>query len=787
MCLQAAYFTTMPEAGIFRRKKRVWVALALVLVVVAWLFCLPRPLFSVPYSTVLMQGEIPVAVSPAADGQVRFPTGAAVPPKLAACVVAYEDRRFYHHIGIDPLGMLRAARTNLKAGRIRQGGSTLTMQVARLAGGRRGRNIFRKLLELAQALRLEAGYSKEEILALWADHAPFGGNTAGLQAASWRYFGQPPERLTWAECATLAVLPNAPGLMHPGRGRTQLRERRNRLLAHLAAEGKLNEAELAAAQAEPLPEKPLPLPNQAPHLLAAQRLAHPQGGLYRLTLNTEAENAVQAALGQHQPALAALGVGNAACLVADLRTGRVLAYKSFASGYPASAPFVDAVQAPRSYGSLLKPFLYAHALDAGKLAPQAWLEDVPKLFGRFAPRNFYNQYDGVVPASRALARSLNLPYVNLLERYGQRRFCGQMKAVGLRHLYRPADDYGLALILGSGEATLWQMGRLYTLAGQRTLGLPPRFGVWEDSLGVRAEAKPLPSPAALFTAFEALSDAARPDLDPYWQQVLYRLPIAWKTGTSQGLRDAWAIGCTRRYMVAVWCGNADGEGRMGLTGIHVAAPILFEIAARLEEGSREATGAPFPPPPLGWTSVRICPVSGWRAGPFCPPAEATTRVPAGVEQSPVCPYHRQVYVDAEGTGRVEAPCYPLPRARAVSELYLPPLQDYYARKRTALPGVMPWRAGCGPQVPTQIHIQTPGPGQLLTLAPTEDGSNPTLVLTANSSQPQATLHWHLDGRALGHTNGTSRQSMPARLGPGVHHLVVVASDGAAAESQFTTQ
>lgn len=777
----------MPEAGKFRLKKRIWGGALLALAALAWAFCLPRPLFSVPYSTVLVQSGTPVAVSPAADGQVRFPPGTTLPPKLAACVVAYEDRRFYHHIGIDPIGMLRAMRANLKAGRIRQGGSTLTMQVVRLAGGRKGRSVFRKLVELAQALRLEAGYSKQEILTLWADHAPFGGNTAGLQAASWRYFGQPPERLTWAECATLAVLPNAPGLMHPGRGRTKLRMRRDRLLARLADEGRLNKAELAVAQAEPLPQKPLPLPNQAPHLLAAQRLAHPQGGLYRLTLNTEAENSVEVALRQHQPALAVLGVGNAACLVADLRTGRVLAYRSFASGDPASAPFVDAVQAPRSYGSLLKPFLYAYALDAGKLAPQGWLEDVPKLFGRFAPRNFYNQYDGVVPASRALARSLNLPYVNLLERYGQRRFCGQMKAVGLRHLYRPADDYGLALILGSGEASLWEMGRLYTLAGQRTLGLPARFGVWEDSLGVRGEAKTLPSPAALFTAFEALSDAARPDLDPYWQQVLYRLPIAWKTGTSQGLRDAWAIGCTQRYMVAVWCGNADGEGRVGLTGIHVAAPLLFEIAGRLEEGSREVTGVPFPLPGAGWTEVHICPVSGWRASPFCPPGEAASRVPAGVERSPVCPYHRQVYMDAEGRGRVEAPCYPLPQARAISELHLPALQDYYARKRTALPAVLPWRSGCGPQVPTQIQIQTPGPGQLLTLAPAEDGLQPTLVLTATCSQPQATLHWHLDGRALGSTNGTSRQSMSARLAPGEHHLVVVAADGAAAESRFTTQ
>ena len=750
----------------------------------AFYFSLPTPLFQVPYSVVLTETGHPNAVSPAADGQIRFPPQPGpVPERLAACIVAYEDKRFYTHPGLDARALARALRINLKAGRIRQGGSTLTMQVARMAGRRQGRSLWRKGLEVLQAVRLELAYSKPEILALWAAHAPFGGNTAGLEAAAWRYFGQPPAQLTWAEAATLAVLPNAPGIFHPGRGRKRLLARRNALLQKLANMGAIDSPTLAAACTERLPDRPLPLPNRARHLLAQAKQAHPQGGRFALTLSNPVQQAAEEALSQARPALMALEVGNAACIVSDNATGRLLAYVGNAADGSAAAPFVDAAQAPRSYGSLLKPFLYAHALEDGLITPDAWLEDVPRLYGRFAPRNFYDEYEGVVPASAALARSLNLPFVNLLDAYGQRRFCRQMRQAGLAHLNRPADDYGLALILGSGEATLWELARLYTHAAQTLQGQPQRFSVWQDSLPTSRTSN-IQHPASIFCAFTALTNANRPELSPYYQQIARTLPLAWKTGTSHGLRDAWAIGCTPRHTIAIWCGNADGEGRPGLTGIHVAAPILFTIAARITPSGTP----PFARPATGWQEISICLTTGHRAGPCCPTPTSHISHPASVFP-PICPYHKPIFTDQTGTYQVEANCYPLRLAKKSAQLHLPGLQDYYARRRQALPPPLPWLPACrADRAPAQVRLLTPKAGAQITLPPGEGmTSHGRLILSALTTDPSQTLYWHLDGRTAGHTGGGSRQSLPVQLAKGPHHLIVIAEDGTAAEARFIIQ
>ncbi len=740
-------------------------------------WALPKPHFAVPYATVLTVAGTPAAIAPSADEQIRFVPKAEVPTRLATCLVAYEDQRFYKHIGIDPAALVRAARANLSAGRVRQGGSTITMQVARLAGTPGGRHLGRKLLEMAQALYLEATLSKADILALWAGHAPFGGNTVGLEAAAWRYFGQPPAQLTWAECATLAVLPNAPGMLHPGRSRSRLLARRNGLLQKLARQGVLPATALASALAEPLPEGMGQLPNRHPHLLAAAVAAHPQGAERTLTIRPEVQQQVEQMLMQQRPGLEAQGITNMACLVAEAGTGRVVAYVGNLAQAPAA--FVDAAQAPRSYGSLLKPWLFAYALDAGLLAPQAWVEDVPRLYGRFAPQNYYNEYAGFVGADKALARSLNLPFVGLLQAFGQRRFFAQMQAAGLRHLAQPADHYGLAFILGSAEATLWEMTRLYTLSSQRIQGLPLRFGVFADSLQPQA-GEALPSAGALFAAWQALREATRPELAPYSQQLAAQLPVAWKTGTSQGLRDAWAVGCTPTYTVAVWCGNANGAGRPGLTGIKVAAPVMFDVLAQLPQPKGFFTR------PAGGKMVALCRTSGWPAGRNCPEAD-TAWVPAGSLGAAQCSFHMQRWVDGQGQ-RVEANCFAMADARPAIELALPPLPAYYAYRAQALPMPLPWRPGCRPQAAAQLTLLTPTPGSRYLLpAPVAPARLPQLVLAATTSQPQQTLFWHLDGRCVGTTTGQGRQQLVVRLAAGPHKLVLVSADGQAAEAAFTVQ
>ncbi len=739
-----------------------------------WLFCLPRPLFNVPYAVTLTDrnGQL-LDIRLAADEQLRFPPSDSLPERLAACLVLYEDEHFYRHPGVNPVSLAKALWQDIQARRAVRGGSTLTMQVARLSGGLNSRSLWRKGLEILQATRLEVGHSKADILQLYLAHAPFGGNLVGAEAASWRLFGKTPQDLTWAQAATLAVLPTAPAKVHLNRNPTRLKQRRDFLLGKLRNRGQIDESTYRLSVLEPLPGKPYPLPHGAPHLVEEARTRHPQGARLETDIDPNIQKQIEAAAREHVQKLAPLGICQASVIVASTRTGRVVAWAGNISGCESSPGWVHLATAKRSYGSLLKPFLYAAALDRGLIAPNAWLEDVPRMYGSFAPKNYYNTYEGVVPASEALARSLNLPYVGLLERYGAARFLSEINKAGLKTLNRPASHYGLSLILGGGEATLFDLAGAYRNMGAHLLNEKPDGIQVLKGMQACSKTNSIASKQATWQAFEAMRDATRPDLDPAWAAFAARQRIAWKTGTSHGYKDAWAIGVTPEYTVAVWVGNADGEGRTGNTGIAAAAPLMLGLFSRL------GTVGWFERPRGGFVKLGICPVTGWRAGTACGLARVDV-VPASTGKSPVCPYHIPAFRDSSGQFRADSRCLPVSELRPYTILKMSPLQEWYARRSMPLPEALPWLPGCRTETEAWagVGIVYPSPNARIVVPAAKE----EVIFQASAEKGQS-LIWHLDGVYAGATERDHRLGL--RPGVGTHTLTVSDAEGNLRETRFT--
>ena len=431
-----------------------------------WL-SLPSKLFHTPTCYVIedKDGNL-LNATIAADGQWRFPYNKKVPQKFIDCITTFEDRRFFKHPGVDPVAIGRAVVKNVKNKGVVQGGSTIDMQVIRLSNKADKRNIWNKLKESILAIRLELSYSKKNILALYASNAPFGSNIVGLDAASWRYYGRSADKLSWGEMAALAVLPNAPALVHPGRNRNVLLKKRNTLLDNLLELGKIDKATAELAKLEPLPDEPLRLPQNASHLLQRfikDNRSWKQETKIKTTIDGELQKSITRIVQQHQSILKGNGINNVCALVLDVETGNVLSYVGNikdAKNKEMEAD-VDVIAAPRSPGSALKPILYASVLSDGLILPNSIIADIPTQIGSYSPKNFDLNYDGAVPANRALARSLNVPAVKMLQQYKYQRFYETLQQSGITTLNNHADFYGLSLILGGCEVTMWDLAGVY--------------------------------------------------------------------------------------------------------------------------------------------------------------------------------------------------------------------------------------------------------------------------------------------------------------------------------------
>ncbi len=762
----------------------------LAVLLVWYYFLLPKKLFKAPTSFVIedSKGEL-LNAAIAADGQWRFPADKQVPDKFAKCITAYEDKRFYYHWGIDPVATGRAVKQNLTGGKVVSGASTITMQVIRLYRNK-PRTFWQKTVEMVLATRLEFSYSKKEILALYAGNAPFGGNVVGLEAASWRYYGRKPDQLSWAETATLAVLPNSPALIHPGRNRQTLMDKRNSLLKKLWKNGTIDSATCALSCVEPLPDKPHALPEMAPHLLGRFRLDYQRQQIavstrLRTTLSGELQQNVNDILYRHHQQLKANGINNAAALVLDVETGHSLAYVGnvYDPADPEVESFVDIIQAPRSPGSTLKPLLYAGMLNDGLLLPHALLPDVPTQIAGYMPQNFDQRFDGAVPASRALSRSLNVPAVKMLQQYRSERFLVLLKKLGITTMNKPATHYGLSMILGGGETTLWELAGVYASLARTLLHLEQYNGKYDGddyhAPGYRPDetiqSKYTPSKygildaGAVWYAFQAMEEVMRPGEEFIWQHFSSSKRIAWKTGTSFGFRDGWAIGVTPQHVVGVWVGNADGEGRPGLTGVSTAAPIMFDIFRLLN------TVGAFDAPPGKLRKIAVCHQSGFRAGEYCIERDSLDVPEAGL-RSPVCPYHQLIHLDAGGQYRVTADCESPQLMQHKPWFVLPPAMEHFYKASHSYIPLPPFKPGCNiVEQGRSMELIYPKPGARIYIPVEIDGSLGQTVFKATHRQQGASIFWHLDNQFVGTT--TDFHQMPLRPSPGRHTLTIVDDDG----------
>lgn len=759
-------------------------------------FCLPDPLFKDPTCLVLEANDGSLlGAQIAADGQWRFPLIKDVPLKFEKAILAFEDKRFYSHPGVDLLALGRAFRQNIKNGKVVSGGSTLTMQVIRLARKGQRRTVFEKAIEMVLATRLELRFSKKEILALYASYAPFGGNVVGLETATWRYFGKRPSSLSWAEAATLAVLPNNPSMIHPARNRDALKRKRNRLLKKLFEEGVFDELSYELALEELLPGKPLPLPRLAPHLMdrvAKEKKKQPEmaGNKVRTTIDKALQEKVNQLVDRKNKALKNNEIHNLAAIIINIEKNEVLAYVGNAQNTGAEhGNSVDIITAPRSTGSILKPFLYAMMMQEGKLLPKSLVNDIPTQLKSYRPENYSNTYDGVVAADRALSRSLNIPFVRMLQEYSVEKFHFNLKKLGITTLRNAPVHYGLTLILGGSEATLWDLTSIYAGMSRRLSNFYPNNGWYSESDFTKpifyinpksgiSQKKELSKETKYLTAdaiwltFEAMKKVERPNSQGDWQRFESSHQIAWKTGTSYGFRDAWAIGVTPKYAVGVWAGNADGEGRSGLVGIYSAAPLLFEIFDLLP------TSRWFDQPFDAMKQVAVCHQSGYLAKDICEEKD-TIWAAKNALKAPACPYHRLVHLDKSESFQVNKNCVPQNEITARPWFVLPPVEEYYFKiKHPNYRSLPPVREGCQTgQSANANPMQLIYPGNNTKIyVPTDlDGNVGRTVFKAAHRFAGATIHWHIDREYIGST--TDFHNMELNPPAGRHSLTLVDDRG----------
>ncbi|UTW09392.1 peptidoglycan glycosyltransferase PbpC [Pseudomonas benzenivorans] len=768
-----------------RRSLR-WLAAPLVLLAALWLadrlFPLPLPQDDLA-RVVLAEDGTPLWRFADAEGVWRYPVAAdQVSPYYLQALLTYEDRWFYHHPGINPLALVRASWQNLRGGRVVSGGSTLSMQVARLLDPH-DRSLAGKLKQLWRTLQLEWHLSKEEILGLYLNRAPFGGTLQGVAAASWSYLGKSPASLTRAEAALLAVLPQAPSRLRPDRHPQRAQAARDKVLRRLASFGVWPQAAVSDALEEAVLLAPRRQPSLAP--LLARRLNVPGSPpLIRSTLDAALQRRLEDLLLGWRARLPERT--SAAILVVEVPSMAVRAYLgSLDLGDARRFGHVDMVQAVRSPGSTLKPFLYGLALDAGLIHSESLLQDVPRRYGDYRPGNFAAGFSGAVSASQALASSLNLPAVQLLEAYGPKRFAGELRHAGVPLALPPLAEPNLALILGGVGSRLEDLVSGYSALARGGKAARLRLRP-EDALQERR----LLSPGAAWIVRRILSGQARPDRDPR-AQLVQRPALAWKTGTSYGFRDAWAIGVAPRHVIGVWIGRPDGTPVPGQFGLASAAPLLLQLHDLLvNRDSQRGLGLPVQPQPAEVGVAAICWPLGQaleRSDPNCrrqrfawtlagttPPTLQALDQPLGLG------LEETLWLNAKGM-RVDAGCLGA-RAHSIA-LWPAPLEPWLPRRErrsSRLPAIDPT---CAPRQAGQVAP--------LSIVGVSDGDRlrrpaatvEPLRLQLSAIGGSGRRWWFVDGHPVGET-GADAAFDQAFANSGRYQLSVLDESGQTASLEF---
>jgi len=741
----------------------------------------PENWFDKPVSTVVYDkyGEL-LGAKLAKDEQWRFPEDTFISYKIEKSLTYFEDEYFYRHPGFNPVSLLKAAADNIKHGKIERGASTITMQLCRLHRNSSKRTLAGKIYEILLATRIEIHYSKKEILRKYLANAPFGGNVVGVEAAAWRYFGRATKNLSWAEAATLSVLPNAPALIHPGRNQEKLTKKRNRLLLKLYINKVIELSEYQSAILEIVPEKPSPLPADAKHVI--DYFAKKESKIIKSSIQKRYQQNLERITREYLKVLEINQIHNIAAIIVDVKRNEIIAYSgNTCMNQSQYSPDVDIIQSPRSTGSIIKPLLYGLMLQEGKILPSTLVPDIPTRISGFNPDNYDETYNGAIPAKKALSRSLIVPVVRMLQSFGVDKFYNSLKRLGMTTLSFDPDHYGLTLVVGGAEGKLFDLAGIYS-GLSRILNnynisqqyysndIRPLSFQEEKKQPISGSRTPNTLDAgSIYLMFEALLEVNRPEEDTYWKNLSSSRKIAWKTGTSYGFRDAWAIGTTPEYVVGVWVGNASGEGRPGLTGIASAAPLMFNIFSSLPKTSWFAT------PYDELIKVPVCIESGFKAGRFCEDIDTVYSSING-SRTGICPYHKLVHLSPDKKQRLTMSCSDTSGMITIPWFILPPAQEWYYQKRNPFYKLLPpLRENCGTEEVFPMEIVYPADIKKIYIPHQLDGTRGMFVIEVAHRDPKATLYWHLDDDFILETRQFHQVALNPE--PGKHKITIIDNAG----------
>lgn len=692
-----------------------------------------------------------------------------VDPKLVEALVALEDKRFWDHDGVDPLAIGRAAWSNLSSGHRVSGGSTITMQLARLLEPR-ARTVPSKLLDMFRAAQLDLRLDKREILAEYLSRTPYGDNVEGVESAAWAYFGHGARHLSAVEIATLLAVPQGPQRFKPRATNPALRARRDAIVH------KLIEAEVfagpdaiaaVAEMSEPPPEQLRPMPREARHAAIELRAKYPERDHIRSTLERGAQALVEREVALRTPELHRKLIFGGSIVVVDHQTREVVALAGNLDFDDAShGGQIAMFDRPRSPGSTLKPLLYALAIDRGIALPGYLVADVPNQYGTYRPRNFDNDFAGLVTLEEALGKSLNLPFVDLLARLGVDPFLGELARMNIAGADAIPGTYGLSMIVGGIELTPLEVAGLYATLAENGSYAPLRLTT--DELPV--ESTPIFAPGAAYLTRQALSKKDRPDF-PRRRDIANLPPdIHWKTGTSFGFRDAWAVGSGSRYTAVVWTGNVDNKPSAELVGSEAAGPLLFDVL----EGLSDRTRRSLETPPAALTEIEVCAYSGHVASDACP---SRIKAPALIHAVPTtpCPYHHTVEIDRASGLAVTPSCRkPGHDYEEKSFVMLPSsVTSWLADRHRTIPEAPVYEDGCAGETGSAPVMMLPGEGQVITLIPGMSARQQAVPLAATTRA--GTLSWFVDGALIAAGPSSERQYWTPT--PGRHAIVVADATG----------
>ena len=742
-------------------------------------FPVPMDRLNLPPSvSVLDRNEKLLRAFTAPDEMWRIPsTIEDISPKLRMAVINYEDRYFRYHFGINPISVARAAITNLKARRIVCGGSTITMQVARMMEPKQ-RTFKNKFVEAIRAIQLEFSFGKDEILSFYFNLAPYGGNIVGSAAASYFYFNKEQKDLSLGEAALLAAIPNSPTALRPDAPASLAGQGRDKVLNRLLHYEKITREQFEEATAEPVPDRRFPMPFIAPHLARELKRAYPNISEIVSSIDKNIQILARDTLRDHIISLKKHGVTTGAVVVMDTKTREVLALVGSADFFDEEASGqVNGTIAPRSPGSALKPFVYALALDRGLISLESLLNDVPVDYSGYRPVNYDNRFRGAVTARAALTHSLNVPAVNLSARLRDESLYTFLKKSGITTLNEQEEHYGLSLVLGGCGVTLLELTNLY--AGLANMGefAPYQLLLDKDACqpGIH-HATPLLKRGTAFILTEMLTEVERPDLPACWESSVNLPKVAWKTGTSYGHKDAWSIGYSPQFTIGVWIGNFDAVGSPAIVGAEAAGPVLFDLFNILAKQKDTRWYVQ----PLEVERREVCALSGMVVSPYCPHSKEEYYTP-GVSPNAVCTVHRAFAIDKETGTRLCSRCrigreYDM----KVFEIWSPEIATWMERSGMSVdkipehyPDCARFIGGAGPV------IHSPSANCEYVIRQGADTQYQKILLEASISNDSHSIFWFLDSKMI--FSGSPTEKVFITPVPGKHNLICVDSEGRSTE------